>query len=306
MHKIGRGAVRSLASFAMGGLICLAMSVVGAGAAKSQEIEPFEFTPAPAGTNLLLGYYVYGHDTAYNIAGKGGATIKDSGLEVNIGVARYVHFFDLGGHPAGVQIYQAFGSESGGHIDSERLGSAFGAQNTVLSAFFWPYANQANKTYLVLTGFIYPPDGTYDPHSAINLGDNRLDGDVQIGLTKGIGDHFAFDAEFDTEFYGSNNNATPLGGTLNQNPTYRGQLWLNWSWTKAFTTSIGWEGFFGGRQQINGTFTGAESYEQRLRAAAILFVSPTLQTLVELNHDVAHSGNFKQDFGATLRLLKIF
>ena len=304
MRKIGRGAARSLVSLAVGGLICLAVSLAGAGGAKSQEIEPFEFVPAPAGTNLFLGYYLYGHDTEYNVSG--GPTVKNSGLEVNVGVARYVHFFDLGGHPAGVQIFQTFGSESGGHIDGERLGSAFGAQNTVLSAFFWPYSNQANKTYLVVTGFIYPPDGTYDPHSAINLGDNRLDGDIQIGLSKGIGDHFAFDAEFDAEFFGDNNNPYPFGGTLTQDPTYRGQVWLNWSWSRAFTTSVGWEGLFGGRQQLDGIFTGATAYEQRIRAAASLFLSPTFQTLIELNHDVAHSGNFKQDFGATLRIVKVF
>ncbi len=304
MRKIGRGTVRSLASFAMGGLICLAASIAAAGGARSQEIEPFEFTPAPAGTNLLLGYYVYGHQTQYSISG--GPTIKDSGVEVNVGVARYVHFFDLGGHPAVLQVYQPFGSLSGAHIDDERLGSAFGAQNTILSGAFWPYASQVNKTYVIVVGFIYPPDGTYDPHSAINLGDNRLDGDVQIGLSKGIGDHFSFDAAFDAEFYGTNSNAAPFGGTLNQNPTYRGQIWLNWSWSRAFSTSIGWEGFFGGRQQIEGTFTGAKTEEQRIRAAASLFLSPTFQTLIELNHDVQNSGGFKQDFGVTARVLYIF
>lgn len=304
MHKIGRGAVRSVASFAMGGLICLAASIAGAGGAKSQEIEPFEFVPAPAGTNLLLGYYIYGHDTEYSIAG--GPTIKNSGLEVNIGIARYVHYFDLAGHPAVLQILQPFGSESGGHIDGQSLGSAFGAQNTWLGGAFWPYSNQASKTYVITDFFIYPPDGTYDPHSALNLGDNRWDGDVQIGLSKGIGDHFSFDASFDAEFYGTNGNAAPFGGTLNQNPTYRGQLWLNWSWSKAFSTSIGWEGFFGGRQQLDGTFTGAKTEEQRIRAAAGLFLTPTFQTLIELNHDVQHSGGFKQDFGATLRVLYIF
>ena len=304
MHKIGGGALRSLALLALGGLACLAVSVAGAGGARSQEIEPFEFTPAPAGTNLVLGYYIYGHQTEFSVSG--GPTVKNSGLEVNVGVFRYVHFFDLGGHPAGVQILQPFGSLSAGHVDGERLGSAFGAQNTILSAFFWPYAHQARKTYLVLTGFINPPSGSYDPRSALNLGDNRLSGDVQIGLTKGIGDHFAFDAEFDTVFYGSNGNAPITGGTLNQNPTYRGQLWLNWSWSKAFFTSVGWEGLFGGRQQLDGTFNGNTSYEQRIRGAAGLFLSPTLQTILELNHDVAHSGNFKQDFGATLRVLYIF
>lgn len=304
MHRIAHGAVKSLASCAMAGLIGLAASVACAGGAKSQEIEPYEFVPAPAGTNLLLGYYIYGHDTQYSVSG--GPTVKNSGLEVNVGIARYVHFFDLGGHPAVLQVLQPFGSESAGHIGDQRLGSAFGAQNTYLGGAFWPYSDQANKTYIITDFFIYPPDGTYDPHSPINLGNNTFDGSVQVGISKGIGDHFSFDAAFDVEFYGTNNNAAPYGGTLNQNPTYDGQIFLNWAWSKAFSTSIGWEGFFGGRQQLNGTFTGAKTEEQRIRGVASLFLTPTFQTLIELNHDVQNSGGFKQDFGATLRVLYVF
>lgn len=304
MHETGRRALRALALFAIGGLAGITLSLASAGGAKSQEIEPNEFVPAPAGTNLLLGYYVYGHDTEYSV--RGGPTIKDSGVEVNVGIARYVHYFDVGGHPAVLQVLQPFGSLSGAHVDGERLGSAFGAQNTILGAAFWPYSNAATKTYVITDVFLYPPDGTYDPHSPINLGDNRWSGNAQIGLSKGIGNHFSFDAAFDATFYADNTDYFPGGQRLSENPTYRGQLWLNWAWSRAFSTSIGWEGLFGGRQNLNGNFTGNSSEEQRLRAAAQLFLSPTLQTTLELNHDVEHSGNFKQVFGATLRLLYIF
>ena len=304
MHKIGRRALRALALLATGGFTCLSLTLASAGEAKSQEVEPNEFVSAPAGTNLLLGYYIYGHETEFNV--RGGPTIKDSGYEANIGVARYVHYFDVASHPANLQILQPFGSLSGAHIDSERLGSAFGAQNTILIASFWPYSNAANKTYVVGSIFLYPPSGSYDPRSPINLGDNRLSGAAQIGITKGIGNHFSFDAEFDATFYADNTDYFPGGQRLSQNPTYRGQLWLNWAWSRAFSTSIGWEGLFGGRQNLDGNFTGNSSEEQRLRAAAQLFLSPTIQTTFELNHDVEHSGNFKQDFGALFRVLYIF
>jgi hypothetical protein len=289
---------------AFSGLACLALSLGATGQAQGQEIEPNEFVPAPAGTNLLLGYYVYGHNTTYNLAH--GPTFKDSGVEINVGIARYVHYFDVAGHPAVLQILQPFGSLSGAHVDAARVGSAFGAQNTILSAAFWPYANQATKTYFITTFFLYPPDGTYDKTSPINLGDNRWSGDVQVGLSKGIGDHFSFDAEFDATIYGDNDQYVPGNLRESQNPILRGQLWLNWAWSRAFTTSIGWEGFFGGRQQVNGTFTGATGEEQRIRAAASLFLSPTFQTVLELNHDVERTGGFKQDFGLTVRLLKVF
>ncbi|MBV8094611.1 MAG: transporter, partial [Acetobacteraceae bacterium] len=143
---------------------------VGATRAGAQEVEPYEFLPLPAGSNLLLGYWIYGHNTEFNFAR--GPTVKDSGLEVNLFVARYVHFTSVLGHPAGFEIVQPFGSLSGAHIDGQRVGSAFGAADTTLSAFIWPYSNPDIKTNVIVAGFYYPPSGTYDPLSPINVGDN--------------------------------------------------------------------------------------------------------------------------------------
>jgi hypothetical protein len=304
MWKRTRRVRGRLAMLASGSLACLALTLGTARSVKAQEIEPNEFVSAPAGTNLLLGYYQYGHDTAYSI--KNGPTFKNSGVEVNIGVLRYVHFLNIGSHPAGFQIIQPFGSESGANVGGNRVGSAFGAVNTTLSAFYWWIADTANKTYLNTTLFLYPPDGSYDKTSPINLGDNRWSGAVQVGFTKGIGPHFSFDSAVDVTIYGDNNQAYPGFLRESENPVVRGQLWLNWAFSRAFTTSLGWEGLFGGRQSLDGTFTGAEAEEQRIRAAASLFLSPTFQTVLELNHDVERTGGFKQDFGATIRLLKVF
>lgn len=304
MRIKGFALARSLMQLGLGGLVCLLLTMGAATRVGAQEIEPYEFVPLPAGTNLAVGYYVYGHNTEFNVAR--GSTIKDSGVEINVGIARYVHYVDIAGHPAGFQIIQAFGSLSAAHIDGQRLGSAFGAQNTTLSAFIWPYVNTASKTNVILVGFVDPPVGTYDKRSAINLGDNRWRGDVQIGLSQGLTDNLAFDAAFDVQFYGDNDSYIPGNRRLSQDPTYRAQLWANWRWNPAFSTSLGYEGFFGGSQQVNGRFAGTKTEVQRLRANAALFLTPRLQTMLELNHDVKVVGGFKQDIGATLRVLYVF
>ncbi len=304
MRSRGLALARLLLQFGLGGLVCVLLAMGFATKAGAQEIEPYEFVPLPAGTNLAVGYYVYGHNTEFNVAR--GSTIKDSGVEINVAIARYVHYVDIKGFPAGFQIIQAFGSLSAAHIDGQRLGSAFGAQNTTLSAFIWPYVNTATKSNVILVGFLDPPDGSYDKRSAINLGDNRWRGDVQLGLSQGITDSLAFDAAFDVQFYGDNDSYVPGNRRLSQDPTYRAQLWANWRWNPAFTTSFGYEGFFGGSQQVNGRFAGTKTEVQRLRANAALFLTPRLQTMLELNHDVKVVGGFKQDFGATLRVLYVF
>ena len=289
---------------ALGAVLCAGLAVCSAGRAAAQEIEPYEFVPLPAGTNLAIGYYVYGHNDEFDVYK--GPTLKNSKLEVNVGILRLVHFTEIFGHPAGYQILQPFGSLSGGNVGGERLGSAFGAQSTILSAFFWPYVNTATKTNVITTAFLYPPDGTYDVHSALNLGDNRWRGDIQVGVSQGFGDHFGVDVEFDAQFYGDSSNSYPGGQYLKQDPTYRAQVWANYRWTPAFTTSIGYEGFFGGIQKVDGFLDGNKTDEQRIRANAALFVTPRLQTMLELNHDLSVSGGFKQDFGATVRVVYVF
>jgi len=304
VHIRGFAVTKSLLQFVLGGLVCLGLTTGSAVPAQAQVIQPYEFTPLPAGTNLAIGYYVYGHNNEFNVAR--GRTFKNAKVEVNVGVIRLVHYFDLAGYPAGVQLIQGFGSQSGANVGGQRIGSAYGVQDTSLSAFIYPYVNTATKTNFVTTAFLYPPSGSYDRSSAINLGANRWSGDIQLGLSQGIGERFAFDAEFDAQFYGDNGSYIPGTRRLSQDPSYRVQLWANWRWSAAFTTSIGYEGTFGGSQQVNGRFDGNKTEEQRIRANAALFLSPTLQTMLELNHDVHVVGGFKQDFGATVRVLKVF
>ena len=274
--------------------------------ASAQEIEPNEFVTAPDGTNLFLAYYLYGHNTSYNISGLG--TIKGSGLETNIGLARYVHYDYIAGMPAGVQIFQAFGSESAGHVGTQSLGSTFGASNVNLSAFIWPYSSVEKKQYFVVTGFLEPPTGSYDKNAALNassiFGSSAWSGDLQLGWDQGIGDHFSYDLAFDSQFFGTL--SQPGGRRLTEDPSFRLQAWFNWNWSRAFQTSIGWESMLGGKQYTNDFFNGSTSQFERIRAAASLFVAANAQVLLELNHDFSAPGGFKQTFGLTTRVLYVF
>jgi hypothetical protein len=254
----------------------------------------------------LLNYYIYGHNTSYNV--NGGPTITDSGLEVNLDIVRYVHYDYVFGMPAGFQILQAFGSEASAHIDGEHLNNTFGASNINLSAFIWPYASTELKQYLVVAGFFYPPTGSYNKYDALNVssafGSSTYAGDIQVGWDQGIGEHFSYDVGVDGRFYGTL--TQPGGLRTTQDPDVRLQAWANWNWTRAFQTSIGWESILGGKQYTNSIANGTTSQFERLRVAAGMFVANNAQVLLELNHDVSAPGGFKQDFGATLRVLFVF
>ncbi|MDA8049003.1 MAG: transporter [Rhodospirillales bacterium] len=286
-------------------LLLATLAVVVPRSARAQEIEPNDLVPLPPGSNVIEGYYAYGDLTEFNVAN--GPTFADkTGMQVNLGAGRYLHYFTLGGHPAAVQILQTFGSESGGEINGASLGSTFGAADIALNAALWPYADRARGRYLVVVGWLYPPSGSYDPRSALNLGENRWKGNLQIGWHQTTGRRFSYDLAFDTTIYGENGDAYPGGLKLTQVPTYRVQAWANWRWAPGIETSLGYEGLFGGKQSLGGVANGQKTEEQRVRAAASYFITPTLQVLLEINHDLQVVGGFRQEFGAVFRIAMVF
>ena len=289
--------------------------------ASAQEIEPNDFLPAPDGTSINLNYFVFGHGGAF--IDTSGATIPNSSANAFIGVERFAHFDYVSGHPAGFQVAGTFGSISNPTVGGTNLGTATGVSNVNIAAFFWPYANFERKQYLVIGGYLYPPVGSYNKNQSVNFateyqpnGQYNWTGDLQIGWEHGIGDHFSYDVGFDARYFGSTTgpiqpgSGIPLSVTTHHNPDYRSQLWLTWEWNPALRTAVGYEGWFGGLDYFStprtGTVNTGKSFQQRLRGAVTMFWSPRIQTVLEINGDVARTGGFKQTIGATLRFAVFF
>ena len=290
--------------------------------ASAQTIQPNDFVPAPDGTTINMVYFNGGRLGAfYNTAGN---SVPNSSADLYQGFERLVHFDYLFGHPAGFQVIEGFGSVSDPKIGGTTVPSASGATNVNLSLFFWPYADFQNKQYLVLATFLYPPVGSYNKNQPINFattyqynGQYNWTGDFQIGWEQGIGDHFSYDATFDSRFFGdttgpiSPGSGIPLSVTTHHNPDFRLQLWLNWEWIRGLTTAVGYEGWFAGDDWFNnpiapGHVNVGKSYEQRMRGAVAMFLSPKSQVVLEVNGDVARAGGFRQTIGTRLRFLYVF
>ena len=303
---------------------CAAILLASVGIASAQEIEPNEYVPAPDGTNVSLSYFVFQHFGTFKTTS--GTTVPDSSVNLYLGIERLAFFRYLFGHPAGFQVIQGFGGVSDAKLGGEPIGTTNGATNTVLSAFFWPYANFEQKQYLTVAGFLMPPNGSYDKNSVINTatlyqlrGQYNWTGDIQIGWDQGIGDHFSYDAGFDARFFGNTTGPVspgsniPISVTTHHNPDFRVQVFANWAWSRALTTAIGYQGFFAGDDWFNnpnpiigGHVNVGKSYLQQLRGVAALFLSPRFQALLEVNGMVARTGGYKETVGTTLRFLYLF
>ena len=298
-----------------------AMLLGSAAIASAQEIEPNDFLPAPDGTSINLNYFAFGHAGAF--INPNGTNIPNSSANAFIGVERFAHFAYVSDHPVGFQVAQAFGSISNPTVNGMNLGTATGASDVNFAAFFWPYANFERKEYLVFGAYVYPPTGSYNKNQSVNFADfyqpngqYNWTGDLQIGWEQGVGDRFSYDVGFDARFFGETTgpiqpgSGIPLSVTTHHKPDYRVQLWLNWQWNPALRTAVGYEGWFGGLDYFStpraDTVNTGKSFEQRLRGAVTMFWSPRIQTILEVNGDVARTGGFKQTIGATLRFAYFF
>ncbi len=307
MDRIGGGflrrAARSSRRWALGGAAAMALALGVAHHASAQSIEPSDLVPAPAGTNVVLGYYLFNHYNGDNVASgpAGHTTTVSASFNDNLFIERYVHFFALGDTPAGFQLVSVNGFQNG-TIDGANVNTS-GQVNSVFAVFAWPGANTANKIYPFAGLYIYPPINNFGSNGA-----GPWSGAVQLGINKGFGDNFSFDFDEYTTFFGE---TTGGGARTSTNPNFTLQIWANWNWTPQIETSIGWQSHFGGDGTTVNTTTGtgsvfSGSQQEEIRGWVSYFFLPQAQVGIEVNHDFVDVNGAKNQIGILLRALYIF
>ena len=151
------------------------------------------------------------------------------------------------------------------------------------------------------------PIGTYDSQSAVNLGQNRWQHDLQVDFTQTLLERFTIDVSGVWTYYGKNTDAGPAHQTLGQESSWSAYAWLTYATQTAARSSlsIGYAGMFGGAVKLDGVPTGSKTEEHQIRFSYSQFVVPTWQVLLSLSRDVSATGQFKQDFGLLLRIAKV-
>ncbi|HET7064023.1 MAG TPA: transporter [Rudaea sp.] len=307
-YTIGR---RSLVS----AIACGLGAAIMAGPARAIDYQPFDWVPLPPGTKVLSLYYEYGAHDSYNntIAG---TFDHDTNLDSHIGIARYIHYGaePLFGHQWDWNVIVPFGTLRDGKINGQELGNANGFGDPVASIGYFLVSDPEQKTWLTFAPYITIPIGSYDRNKALNLGGNRWVYNFQGDFTQGIGDKFTVDLAAGWTWYGDNTEAGNGRQRLTQDTSYELYGWLAYDVSDSVRhvfpgasnarVSIGYMGIFGGEQQLDGISNGQKARQDQLRAVYMMNFSPTTQGLIEVTHDMHFEGQFKQNFGLTLRLVK--
>jgi hypothetical protein len=269
------------------------------------ELEPNEYVAAPPGTTALFQYFFFGDDNSYHPAG-GTTSSHDTHLRETVGITRATQFFQLGPVEGLVEILQPYGALTGARIDGVSYQDSGGLGDTTLAVALWPYKDAASRTYVGVAAYVTLPDGEYTASHTINLGGNRMVYDPELAFHKGFNATWSIDLTGDVIFYGDNTNSGASGGDLSQHPTLQVQGFVNYAWSGALVSSLGYEGESFGKQYLSGQTTGGKTEFEEIRFVTSYAVTPSLQLLGEVNHQFQDIGGFKQDIGVTLRALYTF
>jgi hypothetical protein len=243
-------------------------------------------------------------------------TVPNSHLDSEVGIARFLHTGQVLGHTFGLQVILPFGTLTNGEINGQHLGDASGIADPIIGLGYWFINDPTRKRWFSFVNFVTTPLGSYDKHSALNLGGNRWQNDLEFDFTQGFLDKFTVDVSADWIHYWDNTEAGTGHQTLRQNETFGTYLWLSYDVTSLLQHSmpsvrqasiaVGYAGLYGGAQSLDGVRTGAETNEQQIRMTYSQFITPSVQGLISVSHDVSATGQFKQDVGVLLRVTKLF
>lgn len=286
-------------------VVALAMASVIAGSpCRANDYQPGDWIPFPPGTTLIIGYAEYATSSKLDNTLLG--EVPQSHLDSEIGIVRFQHYIPIGSSVGSVQLILPFGALNHAQIAGEDLQSTSGIADPLVAAGIWFINDPERRLWFSGLNFVSIPLGTYHERRPFNLSNHRWQNDLQVDVTKGLSDKITIDASLDWIHPWDNHDAGTGRQTLSQDDIFATYLWLSYNLPSKATLSVGYAGTYGGTQTLDGIRTGSKAGEQQLRLSYSQFVTPQWQYLVQVGHDVAASGQFKQDVSVLLRVAKVF
>ena len=300
-HTKARRGATSRAAWAR--FLCLGALAGAATVAQAVDVDAGDYTALPAGTDLGLVYYQHAHrDRLYS----GGHRVPvDGGLDSDVGIARGVHFMDIGGYIVDPQFLLPFGQLKGRGDLAPSLGSGSGAGDLILAATVW-LTKPSDKTHFGITPFVYVPTGSYDHDKALNLGENRWKFALQAGFITPLTESVTLDLAADATVNGKNDDYGAARQTMRQDALYQVQGFLRYSLSPAADLRFGLSEVAGGETRVDGVAQGNRQSTSKFSLGGAWFVAPRTQLMANYGRDISVRDGFKEANRINLRLLQLF
>lgn len=266
------------------------------------DVEPGDYVPLPAGTNLLAIYYQHIESDSFSLDG---VEITDSELSADIGVVQYSHYLDFLGRPAALQAYLPIGAISNASVGGGDLQQSDGLGDLTIGATIWPIAAPMGDLYGTTVGFsLYTafPTGKYDVGAA-QLGDGGIVITPQVGLVQGLGRGLFFEANYDVSFTQDFNSN---GLDVSVEPLHQVQVWLRQHLSQETYLSVGYSGLRGGEVFAGGVATGEKNETDEVRFAVGHFINPTTEISGRVGYAFRTKDGYANEPVVQLRFVKLF
>ncbi|SFU31822.1 transporter [Pseudoduganella namucuonensis] len=285
------------------GAVLATLAALAGGPAAAIDVDAGDYTALPVGSKLALVYYQRAErDKLY---GKGARVPLDAGLDSDVGIARGVHFMDIGGYIVDPQFLLPFGRLKA-KDGTGFLGDTGGTGDLMLAATVWLVNRKEGNTYFGVTPFLILPTGQYDRNRALNLGQNRARFTLQAGYITALTTSLSLDVVGDFTVYGRNTEFGAAGATLEQKTGYGAQAHLRYHVAPGFDLRGGVFRTITGETSVNGARQGDRGDTTKFNIGASYFVRPATQLLATYGRDVSVRDGFKEGNRLNLRLLQVY
>lgn len=284
--------------------VCLA-AVIPVPEAEAVTLNSGDTIAPPAGMSALVFYHLNILSESANLKGLGDFH-DQTGLKAQYDVLRYAHFFKLGDFTVGIEVGDGFTNADNVRLGGASLGNIKGFFDPYVIAPIWLVNKPKSRTYFGVAPYFWFPVGEYDSNRTLNAGENRWRGTLQTGFSQGFYDNFTLELAFDATFFGDNSEYGSSHARLEQNNAYEAQGRLRWDFVPETYFSIGYSHLFGGKQYVNNAPNGFRTDKDQVRMEVGHWLTPNLQIIDFLAHDIRISGGFKEQIENWVRVAYIW
>jgi hypothetical protein len=261
-----------------------------------------DYIPAPEGTKVALVYGQFSHADGVYADGKN--VDPDAKLDVDVSILRLVGYGKVAGMPMNYQVLIPYGRAAAGG-SARSFGKSSGVGDLIFASVFWPVANADTGTYVGITPYVYVPSGVYDRDRAVNLGENRFKGVLQMGASQRLTKHVVAEVGGDVTIYGDNDKY--LGASrLEQKASYNLYGHLRYLFNDKHEVNVRFTHMSGGRTKVDGVLQNNALNTWSALATYKAQITPRFQVMLQGGRDLSIESGFRETSRVQVRLLRAF
>jgi hypothetical protein len=241
--------------------------------------DPGDYVPAPAGTTVLAVYAQ--QQKAERVYDHGERVPGHLGLKLDLGIARAMHYFEVAGMPADVELILPVARQrvtAAGYSES-------GIGNVIVGATLWTLSNPEAGRHLGWAAYLSLPTGQ-KRDQGLAVSEDRYALDLEAGYITKLGGAWSLDLVGQLEFYGRDRTTE-----VSRRPMLRGLAHLSYRVSDANTLALGLRQTYGMRETQGGVTVLGARRDTNLMLTWQHQLTETVQLQLQYQKDVkVHNG----------------